>query len=129
MYWDACLSMVIYTIVTCAFYILGAAVLHDRGEIPEGAAMIRTLSRIYTESAGPAAMAIFLVGAIVVLFSTLFAGSAAWTRMFTDAFSQARLLDYSDDAQRRRWIAILAWPFSLVVDGVRVGLFKRRCCW
>lgn len=111
MYWDALLSMVVYTIVTCVFYVLGAAVLYGRGNPPEGAEMIRTLSRIYTESAGPGAMVLYLIGAVVVLYSTLFAGSAAWTRTFSDAFAQIGLLDYSDPQQRRRWIRTFAWFF------------------
>lgn len=113
MYWDAFVSMIVYTLVTAAFFVLGAAVLHGQGEPPKGPEMIRTLSRIYTESAGPGAMVVYLIGAIVVLFSTLFAGSAAWTRMFSDAFSQLGLLDYSDAAQRRRWIVGFAWFFPL----------------
>lgn len=113
MYWDAFLSMIVYTLVTCAFYVLGAAVLHGRGEIPEGPDMIRTLSKVYTESAGPGVMTLYVIGAIVVLFSTLFAGSAAWTRMFSDAFAQVGLLDYSNADQRRRWIRGLAWFFPL----------------
>jgi Mn2+/Fe2+ NRAMP family transporter len=113
MYWDALLSMAVYTVVTSAFYLLGAAVLHGRGEIPQGSEMIRTLSKVYTESAGPGAMVLFVIGAIVVLYSTLFAGSAAWTRMFSDAFAQAGLLDYSNDVQRRRWICAFAWFFPL----------------
>jgi Mn2+/Fe2+ NRAMP family transporter len=113
MYWDALLSMVVYTVVTSAFYLLGAAVLHGRGEIPQGSEMVRTLSKIYTESAGPGAMLLFVVGAIVVLYSTLFAGSAAWTRMFSDAFAQAGWLDYANIQQRRRWVCGLAWFFPL----------------
>ena len=97
----------------CAFFVLGAAVLHERGEIPEGAEMIRTLSKVYTESAGAGAMALYLIGAIIVLFSTLFAGSAAWTRMFSDAFAQVGLLDYSNANQRQRWIGGFAWFFPL----------------
>lgn len=113
MYWDAGVSMVVYTLVTVAFYILGAAVLHSQGEPPRGSEMIRTLSRIYTESAGPGAMMVYVIGAIVVLFSTLFAGTAAWTRMFSDAFGQIGLLDYSNVTQRRRWIRVFAWCFPL----------------
>jgi Mn2+/Fe2+ NRAMP family transporter len=113
MYWDATVSMIVYTAVTSAFYLLGAEVLHGRGELPQGSEMIRTLSRIYTESAGPGAMALFLAGAIVVLYSTLFAGSAAWTRMFSDAFAQAGWLDYANVDQRRRWVCGLAWFFPL----------------
>ncbi|MCP4787693.1 MAG: divalent metal cation transporter [Fuerstiella sp.] len=113
MYWDAFLSMLVYTLVTCAFYILGASVLHGRGEVPEGPEMIRTLSKVYTESAGTGAMALYVIGAIIVLFSTLFAGSAAWTRMFSDAFAQIGLLDYSNESQRQRWIRGFAWFFPL----------------
>ena len=113
MYWDAFLSMIVYTVVTSAFYVLGAAVLHGRGEIPARGEMIHTLSKVYTESAGSGAMALYTVGAIVVLFSTLFAGSAAWTRMFSDAFAQFGLLDYSDLSQRQRWIRAFAWFFPL----------------
>lgn len=113
MYWDAFVSMLVYTLMTCAFYLLGASVLHGRGEMPEGSEMIRTLSTIYTESAGPRAMAAYLIGAIIVLFSTLFAGSAAWTRMFSDAFAQVGLFDYDNESLRQRWIRGLAWFFPL----------------
>ena len=53
MYFDALISMIIYTIVTITFYLLGAAILHGRGEVPKGYDMIRTLSKMYTESFGP----------------------------------------------------------------------------
>jgi len=109
MYMDAFLSMVIYTITTVAFYILGAAVLHGRGEIPEGFQMVETLSRMYTETLGPWAKGIFLVGAFVVLYSTLFAGLAAWTRLFADCFGQLGLIDFYDRKKRSKVIAILAF--------------------
>jgi hypothetical protein len=52
MYLDAVMSMVVYTIVTAAFYLLGAAVLHSGGTVPEGYQMVETLSRIFTETLG-----------------------------------------------------------------------------
>ena len=109
MYVDAAVSMVIYSLATAAFYILGAAVLHDSGQIPAGNEMIRTLSQIYTETIGPGAMAIFLAGAVIVLFSTLFVACASATRMFTDAFAQFGVLDYDDEPTRTRWFKALAW--------------------
>lgn len=75
--------------------------------------MIRTLSTIYTESAGSGAMMLYLIGAIIVLFSTLFAGTAAWTRMFSDAFGEVGILDFSNATQRQNWIRGLAWFFPL----------------
>ena len=114
MYWDAILSMVVYTIMTAAFYLLGAAVLHQRGEVPEGYAMIESLSRIYTETLGPGAKSVFLLGAVVVLFSTVFAALASWTRIFSDCFGQIGWIDFYNPTVRRRSIAVLAWVFPLV---------------
>ena len=69
---DAIAAMVCYTLVTVLFYILGAAILHRNGLLPEKNDMITQLGAIYTESLGPWAFGIFLGGALVVLFSTLF---------------------------------------------------------
>ena len=111
MYLDALLSMVVYTVVTAGFYILGAAVLHARGEVPQGYAMIDTLSAMYTESLGPWAWRVFLVGALVVLYSTLFSALAAWTRIFTDAAGVLGIIDFANPASRRKSIVFLAWTF------------------
>jgi Mn2+/Fe2+ NRAMP family transporter len=113
MYMDAFLSMAIYTIATGAFYLLGAAVLHGRGEIPKGFQMVEILSRIYTESLGGWAKGVFLVGAFVVLYSTLFAGLAAWTRLFSDCFGQIGLFNFYDRKKRAKVIAILAFVVPL----------------
>lgn len=114
MYVDAIASMLIYTATTAAFYLLGAAVLHQRGVVPEGPEVIEVLSSIYTETLGPWAMGMFLVGAVSALFSSLFVANAGSTRMFTDAFAQFGLLDYQDDGVRSRWIAVLAWLLPLL---------------
>jgi hypothetical protein len=47
---DALVAMLIYTLVTAAFYLLGASVLHGYNKIPEGNEVINTLSIIYTQS-------------------------------------------------------------------------------
>ena len=109
MYMDGVVSMLIYTFATAAFYVLGAAILHDRGTIPQGYETISTLSNIYTESFGPEAMVIFLVASVVVLFSTMFVNNAAMSRMISDGFAQLRFLDYHNARQRQRWIATLAF--------------------
>ncbi|HDS06399.1 MAG TPA: divalent metal cation transporter [Bacteroides sp.] len=114
MYLDAFLSMIVYTIVTAAFFVLGAAILHRRGEIPEGYEMIETLSRIYTDSVGPAAKNIFLAGSFVVLFSTLFAALAIRTRIFSDLFGVVKWIDFSNLRVRLRTIRILAVVFPLL---------------
>lgn len=114
MHLDALLAMVIYTLVTAAFYLLGAAVLHAQHQAPEGYAMIESLSKMYTESLGPQAKPLFLLGAFVVLFSTLFAALAAHTRQFSDIFGQLGWIDFFDMQYRKKSIAILAWVLPLL---------------
>lgn len=114
MYLDALLAMIIYTVVTAAFYLLGAAVLHAQSRIPEGYAMVESLSIMYTESIGPQAKPVFLMGSFMVLFSTLFAALAAWTRQYSDLFGQLGLIDFFDMKMRLRSIAILAWVMPLL---------------
>ncbi len=114
MYRDALLSMVVYTIVTAAFYVLGAAVLHQHGTVPEGTATIETLSRMYTESLGGWAKGIFLAGAVVVLYSTLFAALAAWSRQFADTFGRLGIIDFFNLRQRRLFIGVFAWVSPII---------------
>jgi Mn2+/Fe2+ NRAMP family transporter len=111
MVFDALVSMVAYTTVTAAFYILGAAVLHARGDVPAGDKMVSTLANMYTESLGPWARDLFLAGAFFVLFSTAFSALAAWTRIYSDTFSQFGWIDFRDAKQRGRTIKTLAIVF------------------
>jgi Mn2+/Fe2+ NRAMP family transporter len=111
MYLDAMVAMIIYTVVTAAFYLLGAAILHNRGAIPEGNQLIETVALIYTESLGAGVRNMYLVGAFFVLYSSLFASLAAWTRMYSDLFGQLAWIDFSNQLERTRVIAVLAWVF------------------
>ncbi len=135
---DAMAAMIIYTLVTALFYLLGAAVLHEQGKIPAGYEMIETLSVIYTESLGPGAKNIYLFGAFFVLFSTLFAALASWTRLFSDILGQVKWIDFEDLAVRKRWVTILAWaipflwtvlflfiklPVIMILSGGLIGAF------
>lgn len=124
MYWDALLSMAVYTIVTAAFYLLGASVLNQMGQVPEGNETVEILSNMYTESFGPWAKNLFLIGSFVVLFSTLFAALASWIRVFADAFGQIGWIDFSNRKQRARTLAILAWffPFAWAITYLVVKL-------
>ncbi|GEO04047.1 hypothetical protein AAE02nite_17110 [Adhaeribacter aerolatus] len=113
MYYDAFLAMVVYTIVTAAFYVLGAAVLHRQHLVPEGYDVIKTLSTMYTNTLGPWAEVIFMIGAFMALYSTFFTAAASFTRTFTDAFGQLGWLRFHHYPTRMRAIAILAWVFPL----------------
>ena len=114
MYLDALLAMVIYTVVTAAFYLLGAAVLHAQDRIPEGYEMVETLALMYTDSIGPQAKPIFLLGSFMVLFSTLFAALAAWARQYSDVFGQLGWISFFDMKVRLSSIAVFAWVMPLL---------------
>lgn len=118
MYWDAFLSMLVYTFMTVAFYILGAAILNAQGLKPEGFETVRTLSRMYTDSLGSWAETAFLIGAFFVLFSTLFSALAAWSRLFSDAFGAVGWIDFFDPKARARTIAILSFFFPALWAGL-----------
>ena len=45
-------SMIIYTVATVAFYMLGAGILNKLGMVPAGKEMISVLSKIYTQTFG-----------------------------------------------------------------------------
>ena len=114
MYLDAIIAMIIYTIVTAAFYLLGASVLHGRAVIPEGDEVIETLALIYTQSLGPGAKTLYLAGAFFVLFSSVFASLAAWTRVFPDIFGQMGWINFFDVQQRKKLVSWLAWIIPMI---------------
>ena len=76
--------------------------------------MISTLANMYTESLGPWAKGVFLAGAFFVLFSTAFSALAAWTRIYSDTFSQFGWIDFHNQSQRSLTIKILACVFPLL---------------
>lgn len=134
MYLDALVAMVIYTAVTAAFYLLGAAILFKRGEVPAGNELIETVALIYTESLGKGVRTMYLIGAFFVLFSSLFATLAAWTRIYPDIIGQLRWIDFT--VSRKKTVAILAWiipigwalsylfinlPLAMILFGGAVG--------
>jgi hypothetical protein len=140
MYKDAVLSLVIYTFSTLAFFIMGAAVLHPQGLVPGGAnEMILTLARMYTDTLGSWAMWLFLVGAVAVLISTLWAAVPSHARMYTDFLSTVGVFSWRDSRKRLNWIRgftvalpivwglsslLLQSPVLMVqIGGVMTGVF------
>jgi Mn2+/Fe2+ NRAMP family transporter len=108
---DAWLSMVVYTLATVGFYLLGAAVLHRVKLDPQSGDMIRTLSQMYVPVFGSWARGVFLVGAFSVLYSTLFVAAAGNARMVADGLCLMGILHH-DEATRMRWSKIISviWP-------------------
>jgi manganese transport protein len=103
---DAWTSFFIYTTATIAFYILGAAILHAKNLKVEGGQMIETLSQMYRSSFGEWSFWLFLIGAIVVLYSTIFGATASNARLLADALSLFGVKKYRDHEHRVQWIKI-----------------------
>lgn len=108
MYLDAVLSMLIYTTVTVAFYLLGAAILYKQEAVPLGNEVIETLALIYTQSLGVGFKNVYLIGAFFVLFSSLYATLAFWIRLLTDLFGHFAWIDFWDMSKRKSISNLLA---------------------
>lgn len=119
MYIDAIFAMLVYTVVTVAFFLLGSALLHGKGDFEGGGKnFLENLSNLYTVTLGNWAEPFFYFGAFVVLFSTAFSALGAWTRQFTDAFGRIGILNFDDYKSRRNWFAILAVGIPAIWAGV-----------
>jgi manganese transport protein len=103
MNFDVIGSMLIYTIATVAFYLLGAGILNKMGMVPTGKDMIAVLTNIYTQTFGGWAKWVFYVGAIVVLYGTIVAATAGNARMFSDFMSLLGTYGHDDYRRRVRW--------------------------
>lgn len=105
---DAVIAMIIYTLVTAAFYLLGASILYGKDNLPEGTDLIVALAKIYTTSLGDGAEIIYLIGGFFALYSSVFATLAYWTRLFPDIFYS---LGWIEKGQVPGVIRILAFAF------------------
>ena len=103
---DAWVSFFIYTSATIAFYLLGAANLHARNMKVESGQMIETLSHMYRSAFGEWSLWLFLIGAIVVLYSTIFGATASNARLFADALNLFGIKRYNSTEERIRWVKI-----------------------
>jgi Mn2+/Fe2+ NRAMP family transporter len=119
MHTDIVASMVIYTVATIAFYMLGAGILHSMGKVPSAKDMIPTLSNIYTQTLGAWSLWVFYAGAIVTLYGTIFAATAANSRVFADMFRLMGAFKSDDYSQRKRYRN----TFIVVLTAIPVGLF------
>ena len=114
---DAWFSMVVFTLATIAFYILGAAILHPKGVVPKGSAMIRELSLMYT-ALGGWTTSVFLIGAWAVLFKTLYVATAANSRLTADFLGLAGFWPQRDGLARERTVRAFCVIYPLLALGL-----------
>ena len=121
--WDAFASLVIYTGATVAFYLLGAAVLNGKGIEISNENLMVNLSEIYRASFGVTGLWVFVVGAFVVLYSTIFISTASNSRLAADLLGLLGLAKTDNaDAKRRliQW-SCLALPALYCLFYLTVG--------
>jgi manganese transport protein len=111
---DVVCSMIIYTVATIAFYLLGAGILHGMGQVPATSDMIPILSSIYTETLGGWAKWLFYLGAIIVLYGTIFASAAGHSRMFADFVRLQGIFEHNDVKARNRWRDIFVVMLTVI---------------
>ncbi len=132
MHLDILCSLVIYTMATIAFYLLGAAVLNRMGTIPAARDTVAVLSQIYIQTLGGWALWLFYAGVVVTLYGTIFAATAAHSRMFADLVRVLGVYPREDAVSRLKWRnrfvvilaavpAILYWFFESPVRMVVAG--------
>ena len=116
---DAWVAMVLYTISTVAFYLLGAAVLfgdtEGRGLPRNIAGMLETLAGMYEPVMGrQGALWFIVVGAFATLYSTLFANAAGTARLLTDFLCVNNIIRLSSQRDRLRWVRAfgMCLPFT-----------------
>ena len=114
MHVDIICSLIIYTLATVAFYLLGAGVLNRLGIVPAERDTIKVLSQIYTQTLGEWALWLFYAGAVVTLYGTIFASTAAHSRLFADAVRVGGLFAREDSPSRRRWRNIFVVALSVI---------------
>ncbi len=109
MHIDIMASMVIYTMATAAFYLLGAGILNKRGMVPAATDMIPVLSNMYTQTLGGWSSWIFYPGAVVTLYGTIFAATAAESRVGADMVRLMGLFGGEDYRARLWWRKVFVW--------------------
>ena len=115
---DAFLSMVVFTVATVAFYLLGASVLHQYTG-PEGlpgtvSGMLQVLSQMYVPVLGErVALWFIVIGAFSVLFSSFFVSTATIGRTLTDFLKVNGFIQLAHPGDRWWWVRrfCFAFPF------------------
>jgi len=121
MQWDAFLSMGAYTVATCGFYLLGAAVLHRQPVLADGDRLIFQLSSLFTAVLGEWSRTVFMLCAFTALYSTLFANTAGFARLWTDLLERFRVLGTE---RRGRVLVLFSWALPAVWGGFYLVIQK-----
>lgn len=120
---DAWVSWIVYTVSTAAFYMLGAAVLHPQGLVPEGNDVMLTISSIFDTTIGRWGAVLFLTGAGLALFKTILANVPSLGRQVGHTLAIFGAYDWNDQRARVRWqrVIMIVLPICWGVLGTLVS--------
>ena len=104
---DAFASMIIYTLSTAAFFLMGVAVLHRDGRNPDNSRLVATLAESYVPVFGDYGRWLLLFGAIAVLYSTYLVANASSSRVFADFTGVIGLSDGNLESKQREFLVRL----------------------
>jgi hypothetical protein len=76
--------------------------------------MIPVLSNIYTQTLGPWSLWLFYIGAIATLYGTIFASTAAHSRLYADMCRLMGFFKAEDYAARLRFRRRFVWLLTII---------------
>ena len=120
---DVVVTLLILTCATVPFYVLGAGVLKELDQQPNGLETISVLSGMFTETLGGWAVWLFGIGAFCILFSTTLSAISGGARYIPDYVMELGYLDRNNIKARRAIIRgycviipIVAFVFYLSIQ-------------
>ena len=111
---DALVCTLIALVITCAYYLLGASILNRMNVVPQGMEVVEQVSLIFTQSLGPWAKSVFMIGGFCTLFSTLLVFTASSGRITVDFLEKIGIGSLSHSDARIRLLRILQIGFPLI---------------
>ena len=116
---DVVITLLLLTSATIPFYFLGAGVLHETGQTPEGSQTITALSNMFTQTLGPWSLWVFGAGAFAILFSSTLAAVAGGGRYIPDYLIEMGFMDRARIDLRRNIIR----GYAMIVPFVGLALY------
>ena len=117
---DVWATLLILTVATVPFYLLGAGILHRNDLHPTGLETINVLSSMFTATLGPWSLWLFGFGAFFILFSTAISGIGAGGRFLPEYAIEFGFVE-RNKVQRRLWIR--GYTFVIPILGFGLYLF------
>jgi len=129
---DTMVATALAVVLTIAYYIMGASILHKLEVLPAGLDVVKDISNIFTATYGRWAYWLFMFGGFCTLFSTLVVFGGSWGRMWADFTASTGFIDWNDAKLRFRWVRIWqciflvacllgAWGFKTPVKMIIFG--------